>query len=343
VNNLSSHIEVSPASAVVTYNWGDFRHNPTQVLARYFDAYLYWANWGTKRLFFRLPGDLVNEAALEPYLWEYHVELEPEGDAFILQIMPCREDDNDWINEGYTLSGMAWLRDDILLGDYRALYLSWLRSAELDDAAAEETEPPVPPGLRDLTTPLHSLVEFLGLGGYILTAAAQASAPIAVQDVNVDSAITRLTRVECNAYLARLARNEPYLSVALQRRLRQIAGGEAARPRQRRRTWGEIKAAAESLRREAERRRREEAEARRIAALKALAAREKEAWAQVYRLIEEKKPKSYDEAVSLLVQLKDLAVYENRLSGFESRVADIRIMFANRPSLQNRLRTAMVF
>jgi hypothetical protein len=43
------------------------------------------------------------------------------------------------------------------------------------------------------------------------------------------------------------------------------------------------------------------------------------------------------------VQLKDLAVYENRLSGFESRVADIRIMFANRPSLQNRLRTAMVF
>ena len=55
VNKLSSHIEVSPSKAVVTYNWGDFKHDPRQVLLKYFDAYFYQANWGSMRLTFRFP------------------------------------------------------------------------------------------------------------------------------------------------------------------------------------------------------------------------------------------------------------------------------------------------
>jgi hypothetical protein len=39
VNDLSSHIEVSSSRAVVTYHWSDFRHDPKQVLLKYFDAY----------------------------------------------------------------------------------------------------------------------------------------------------------------------------------------------------------------------------------------------------------------------------------------------------------------
>ena len=44
VNDLSSHIEVSPSRAVVTYHWSDFRHDPKQVLLKYFDAYFYLTN-----------------------------------------------------------------------------------------------------------------------------------------------------------------------------------------------------------------------------------------------------------------------------------------------------------
>ena len=40
VNGLSSHIAVTASQAVVTYEWGDFKHNPRQVLARYFDAHV---------------------------------------------------------------------------------------------------------------------------------------------------------------------------------------------------------------------------------------------------------------------------------------------------------------
>jgi len=55
VNSLSSHIDVSSSRAVVTYNWSDFRHDPKQVLLKYFDAHFYLANWGSLRLMFRFP------------------------------------------------------------------------------------------------------------------------------------------------------------------------------------------------------------------------------------------------------------------------------------------------
>ena len=44
VAKLSSHIEVSSTGAWVEYEWGDFKHDPIQVLARYFDAFQYFAN-----------------------------------------------------------------------------------------------------------------------------------------------------------------------------------------------------------------------------------------------------------------------------------------------------------
>ena len=67
VGRLSSHIEVSSSQAVVTYAWGDFKHDPRQVLARFFDAHLYMANWGSRRLMFRFPAGLLNREAIEPY------------------------------------------------------------------------------------------------------------------------------------------------------------------------------------------------------------------------------------------------------------------------------------
>ncbi len=67
VNGLSSHIDVTSGQASVTYNWGDFKHDPIQVLAKYFDAFLYIANWGTRRLAFRFPAGLLDAKAIEPY------------------------------------------------------------------------------------------------------------------------------------------------------------------------------------------------------------------------------------------------------------------------------------
>ncbi len=34
VDALSSHIDVTASQAIVTYNWGDFKHDPLDVLAK---------------------------------------------------------------------------------------------------------------------------------------------------------------------------------------------------------------------------------------------------------------------------------------------------------------------
>ena len=49
VGRLSSHIDVSPIRAVVAYSWGDFKHDPRQVLVRFFDALPLTASGKVKR------------------------------------------------------------------------------------------------------------------------------------------------------------------------------------------------------------------------------------------------------------------------------------------------------
>ena len=99
------------------------------MLARYFDAFLYLANWGSKRLAFRFPKHLLDPKPIEPYLWEYCIELEPAGDYLILDISLNEEGGGEWVEGGDWLSSLSRLRDDLLEGDYLALYLAWLRAA----------------------------------------------------------------------------------------------------------------------------------------------------------------------------------------------------------------------
>ena len=349
MNELSSHIEVTSSQAIVTYSWGDFKHDPRQVLARYFDAFLYLANWGSKRLAFRFPKPALSEAnvglldpkQIEPYLWEYCIELEPVGDYLILDISLDEEEGLDWIEGEGWLSSLSRLRDDLLQGDCRALYLAWLCAAELQDADDDELEPPVPPGLNELSPPLTSFVELFALDEYLLQTVAEASPQRRpTPAIPPEEAIARLTPAERDAFLVRLAHGEAHLSLTLNRRLQELAGVPRPAAGAPRRTWGELRATADRLRREAKRRAAAAAEARRIQELQAFAPREPEAWREVVAIIEEKKSASYDKAVALLVKLRDLADYQGRVADFQARVAGLQERYANRPALRDRLQRA---
>jgi hypothetical protein len=85
VNKLSSHIEASATHAVVTYQWGDFKHEPRRVLVRYFDAHFYWANWGTRYLMFRFPPE-TDLSALESYCMDEAISLEKLEGVQVLEL-----------------------------------------------------------------------------------------------------------------------------------------------------------------------------------------------------------------------------------------------------------------
>src|ERR1043166_5567005 len=60
VRSLSSRAEITPTSFVNVYHYGDFRGNPDKLVEKYYDAFLYLANWGTRRLMLRMPRGLVD-------------------------------------------------------------------------------------------------------------------------------------------------------------------------------------------------------------------------------------------------------------------------------------------
>lgn len=92
--------------------------------------FLYLANWDSKQRAFRFPKTAIDQTMLPPYYFGVEeIELTAVGDYVILDIAFHEEDGGGWITEDLRIAPLAPLRDDILRGDLRALYLAWLKSA----------------------------------------------------------------------------------------------------------------------------------------------------------------------------------------------------------------------
>lgn len=104
VAQLSSHMDAAtPTQAVVTYSWGDFKHNPIDVLAKYFDAFLYVSNWGATRLAFRFPAQAIDKRSIEPWLHGEDITWSRQGAYAIPEI---RIDDENGAGEWVEVEGM---------------------------------------------------------------------------------------------------------------------------------------------------------------------------------------------------------------------------------------------
>jgi hypothetical protein len=251
IEGLSTHMGVTPTSAAVSYNWGDFKYDPVQVLADFFDVFLCMANWGTRWLAFRLPAEQMTAemiGQIEQYLWEDSVRLLriEEPACWVLTIELEDEEGAGWIEGGGRLSKIAVLRDNILAGDYRALYLAWLAAMQLEYCEDEATEPPVPPGLNELTPALKEFARFFDLHPALVAAAGRSSVPLPPPDAPLDDVVTRLPRAEADAWLLRALRGETGVQAGLRRRLVELRNALAQKAAPPRRTWRELETIAES-------------------------------------------------------------------------------------------------
>ena len=71
-----------------------------------------------------------------------------------------------------------------------------------------------------------------------------------------------------------------------------------------------------------------------------IAEKESELWNQIENLIATKQPKSYDHAVQLLVDLRDLAARKGKKTDFGSRLDALRASQVRKPSFIERIRKA---
>jgi hypothetical protein len=89
-----------------------------------------------------------------------------------------------------------------------------------------------------------------------------------------------------------------------------------------------------------ERQELEKAEKARIKALQAIAPKADAMWAEIDTLLVAPKTQNYDQALKLLIQLRDLANYQNQTVIFQERVQRIAKKYPNRTGLLDRLRKA---
>jgi hypothetical protein len=356
VRTLSSRVQPTPSQATFTYSYSSFPGDPLKLLAKHYDMMLYLANWGSKQLAFRFPKAAIDAQALQPYTFSVDgIEQTTVGEYVILNITFEEEEGMGWIDDEGQIASLAPLRDDMLRGDLRALYLAWLAAAshsggmsdEADewDAAKDEDandgeliEPPVPPGLGQLSAPLQAFVGFVGIDQDLISAAAIASPTLKATKEPIERWVPLLPELERNSLLARAARGEP-IGAELLRRLREVGGAQPpAASGAARRTFSAIMAAVEEVRKERKAREQREAERARLAKLDALAKREEQVWAALPGLLARRIASGYDEAVAHLADLRDLAVQRKQRAAFDARLSEVLAPYANSAALLRRLR-----
>ncbi|MCK5689147.1 hypothetical protein KAI87_07750, partial [Myxococcota bacterium] len=175
LRQYSSRAEITPGSFTNVYHYGNFGGKPEKLVAQYFDAFLYLANWGTRKLIFRVPEKLFDLTHLNKYTTGEYFDFQEHGDNITLSFYSGQEDNNGWEEGEGWLASLVHVRAGLLRGDDRALYLSWLLGVANGEIDGDEKEPPLPPGLGELDASHQALAEFLRVDPDLITAAAELS------------------------------------------------------------------------------------------------------------------------------------------------------------------------
>jgi hypothetical protein len=325
-------------------------------MEKYFDAFLYLTNWGTRELQLRLPSSLLPIETARAYCYTDCASVREKNGKIILSFVSEEEPEGEWEEGESWLSSIIPVRAELARGDYRCLYLAWLLSVQQGELDEEEEEPPVPEGLGEISGSLVSFADFLRIDQDLLHAASQTSLPLHLARPNQEDVLAyvrMLSAEEKDGLLLRLMMGEEahFGAEMLNRFLKEKRKNPSLSLKHQRRTVGELiragdeyrekrlEAAAKKATEEKARREAEKA-ARREKHLNTIANREAETWLRVDQLIATKQPGRYDEAISLLIDLRDVANRKGKTKEFMAQVTLLRKQHEKKPSFLKRLEKA---
>lgn len=217
---LSTRADITSVSFVNSYEWGDFKGDPAELMERWFDLHLYLANWGTRRLMIRLPRRRVEGLGLERLLPPRGpAGLRAAGANLVLDIerdeieLDDEDDGRGW------LASLGQLRADILQGDLRVFHLIWLLAAEEGAIGEEEREPM--PGIAPSSGALEAFSVFFGLDAELMEAAGEPTAePRTLGALRARAAALRDARERAEAAAAEAERRRRAAEAEEERRAR---------------------------------------------------------------------------------------------------------------------------
>jgi hypothetical protein len=326
-------------------------------MRRYFDAHGYVANWCSCLPCLRVPKSAFNAGIFRAFktiaafsvkqtkthwLLEWGLDESDNYDRF------ADEDGRGW------MARLAPLRDELLRGDLRPLYLGWLAGVSVGEVDKKAAEPQPPPGLSRLTAAQQSLAEFLEVDEDLLAAAGladpQGSKADGESDTELDVWIAALPAAEKTTGLklllighAQQAERELILRFLVWQHEQQ----PAAKPQMRRRTVAELyklaaSAAKTRKKQEAVRRKKAEAgrQARRDVYLRTLAADYDQCWQIADKHAARGIASAYDEVKRSLVDLSDAYALCATRADFDRKLVQFIARHGKRGALVRRLADA---
>ncbi|MEW1567766.1 hypothetical protein AB0454_32940 [Streptomyces sp. NPDC093509] len=363
IRRLTTRATLTHTTFVNNYQWGDFKGSCDQLMQRYYDAHLYFANWGHRKVILRWPADQLPLQVAARYCPGGSANARQHGGNVLITLVSDDEngeleDFNDLFDfENYEDTGREeeWLpsiaeaRLDVASGDTRLLYLAWLLCLNNNELNDDDVEPALPPGLATLPDSLTDLADFLRIDLDLITAASSPS-PNADPAQSAQSRVSTPPATDKHATPVRLLHEEaPHVVADLRRRCR--LGHPDATPFEPGRTVAQLRAArslatAERLTRKA----REEADRRRVERQQAHAAQQRRlvslqndpeaAWSRVDQMISYQKGRNYPAAVQLLEDLSALADRHGTSKDFTKRYHTLRSQHRGKKALQRLLDAA---
>lgn len=364
LREVSSRAEITSTRFVNEYHYGDFHGEPLKLVKKYFDAFIYAANWGSHQLMLRLPKGLIN---VDP-MWEYgsdrQFEIHNSGTHFILNFEAGVEGPayDDVFGENW-MEVLLPLRDELLGGDLRALYLGWLAcvGSDFGELADDDVEPPVPPGLGQLSPAQQHLANYLWISEGLLAVAARNSpelVEVGISDDDVEKWLVTLPVEQKDQALLRVFRNDASRLRAewLKGYRDQLKPGGPAESAEEspRRTVLELIEAGQTCAAELEQQalaakaKKEQKLVRQKASERArqldqYQGREAATWQVIEAHVASTDKKRYDEAIKLLDILKGLAERAGSVGAFQEQVRLFRAQHKHKSAFLSRLTKAGLY
>ena len=345
----SSRANVSRVRWQNTYTFGDF-HGNVDTLLKYYDAHFYIANWGTVRLGLALPKGAIAREAIRPYLrrgerYEHTLTVREIGNRCIVWWERNEEGGGGWTDGEGGIDELIGVREELMRGDYRALFLGWLADFDPDEWREPEdggvVVPPIPAGLDHLSPALTALIKHFPVDRDALAVAAGLSQASTPDRIPIATVLERLSVSEMRALLARVAEgggsgvmtelnrlSYPRVQIPVGQAMRCTAFAAKSIETREVRQKKQAEAAAAKRQREAELRKQH---------LASIMQRADTLWSGLDPLMEQKIASAYDQAAAQLQELRDAYAQAGESAGFEQKLTGFRRRYSNRPAMLRRI------
>jgi hypothetical protein len=349
---LSTRARITPTSFINEYQWGEFKGNPDELMKRFFDAHVYVANWMMAIFKVRVPMAAISKGTVEAMAVSDSLKFRTTKTHWIITWR--LEESEDYGRFGME-DGRGWMarlapvRDELLRGDLRSLYIGWLAAVTAEMMDDDELEPLPVEGLRSLTAAQQALAEFLEVDKDLLAGAGMGSPTqqdVAASQEEMDDWLGSLRRDEVTGLLKLLLAGQGQEAArTLRNRFAEWQRGlRGARTEAPRRTVGELRENAESakqMRLDQKKREQKQREIRRRKEretyLKNLSKDFPKAWKAVRKTIERGSGSAYDEACQVLVDLSEAYSAHATQKAFQQKLGKFMAAHLQRKALIQRL------